>query len=41
VNWLIFGSLGRKINIIELGDRSLPDEDEEISQIYPDIFKKI
>jgi mycothione reductase len=35
-----FGSLGTKINIIELGNRLLPDEDEEISQKFTEIFSK-
>jgi mycothione reductase len=35
-----FGALGTKINIIELGDRLLPDEDEEISQKFTQIFSK-
>lgn len=35
-----YGSLGTKINIIQLGDRLIPDEDEEISQKFTEIFSK-
>jgi mycothione reductase len=33
-----FGSLGTKINIIQLRDKLIPDEDEDISQRLTDIF---
>jgi mycothione reductase len=35
-----FGSLGTKINIIQLRDRLIPYEDEEVSQKLTDIFSK-
>jgi mycothione reductase len=35
-----YGSLGTKINIIQLGDTLIPDEDEEISQKFTEIFSK-
>jgi dihydrolipoamide dehydrogenase len=35
-----FGSLGTKINIIQLRDKLLPDEDEDISQRLTDVFVK-
>ena len=35
-----FGSLGTKINIIQRGKILIPNEDEEISKKFTDIFKK-
>jgi len=36
-----YGSLGTKINIVQLGDKLIPDEDEEISQRFRSFFKKV
>jgi dihydrolipoamide dehydrogenase len=35
-----YGSLGTKINIIQLGDSLIPNEDEEISQKFTEVFSK-
>jgi mycothione reductase len=35
-----FGSLGTEINIVQLGDALIPNEDEEISKKFTEIFSK-
>lgn len=35
-----YGSLGTKINIVQLGDKLLPSEDEEISHKFTEVFSK-
>ena len=35
-----YGSLGTKINIVQLGDKLIPNEDEEISQKFTEVFAK-
>lgn len=35
-----YGSLGTEINIIQLGDTLIPNEDEEISQKFTEVFSK-
>jgi len=35
-----FGSLGTQINIVQLGDALIPNEDEEISKKFTDVFSK-
>jgi mycothione reductase len=35
-----FGSLGTEINIVQLGDALIPNEDEEISKKFTEVFSK-
>ena len=35
-----YGSLGTEINIVQLGDRLIPNEDEEISQKFTEVYSK-
>ena len=35
-----YGSLGTEINIVQLGDKLIPNEDEEISQKFTEVFSK-
>ena len=35
-----YGSLGTEINIIQLGDTLIPNEDEEVSQRFTEVFSK-
>jgi mycothione reductase len=35
-----YGSLGTEINIVQLGDKLIPNEDEEISQKFTEVFSQ-